>query len=327
MPVAGAALAIALALVVLRSCLAAPARSGSDGSVNGTRGMEFSLLFDGTDGRPFAASVLRSPRLAPTDVSGLPAISGTRRPAMGALRELASAIATIEGEGYEVGLSLLDLNTGIRVTYNPDLAFYSASSIKGPNVTALAEYELDDTPQQESRRISSVIEYSDNNAYAALRTAYGNDAFARLVDESGAMQLPSTAATDAIGNEAGELATTDISDNFYEFYTPNQLLTLWERCYAYLSSGSEGAAWLASEFEAPETSAIRVTAGSLGTTWSKAGWYPGDLSAFGTTVDAGVVRTDTGDFLVCVMTTAPEDFTALESVLSPLIALRATLTS
>ena len=37
------------------------------------------------------------------------------------------------------------------------------------------------------------------------------------------------------------------------------------------------------------------------------------------------MRTGDGDFLIVVMTTMPEDFTTMETIVSPLITLRASL--
>ena len=62
-----------------------------------------------------------------------------------------------------------------------------------------------------------------------------------------------------------------------------------------------------------------------GTTWAKAGWYPDDASGFATTVDAGVVRTETGDVVIAVMTTSPVDFPATAGVILPLLELHAEL--
>ena len=293
--------------------------------VGGNGGMGASLLFDGRAQANFAGSLVLPAEFAPIDAEA-PTVTGTSRDAGDAMTQLGQAIAALEDAGNEVGFALVDLSTGITVSYHADEAFYGASSIKGPYVTSVVRYELGDSASSEARRISAIIESSDNAAYFSLRASYGNEPFQRLVDAAGADGYDVTSATDAIAR--GSAATSEsIADDSYEYYTPNQLLALWRESYDFLAEGSAGATWLGSEFEKPETSAIRVTAGELGTTWSKAGWYPGDGTSNGTTVDAGIVRTDRGDFALAVMTTAPEDFTALESVISPLIAVRSALTA
>lgn len=117
----------------------------------------------------------------------------------------------------------------------------------------------------------------------------------------------------------------NIADNFYEFVTPEQMVALWDQCRAYLESGEPGAAWLADELQTPEISSLSHVGRAWGTTWAKAGWYPDDASGFATTVDAGVVRTETGDVVIAVMTTSPVDFPATAGVILPLLELHAEL--
>ncbi len=311
---------VLVSLVVHCALLPGPARA-----YNGSGGMEGLPLFSDAEDAVFAASLLLPDELTPI-LPGSPTISGTTASGGSVLQELTDATHAIEQAGFAVGYAMLDLSTGVSVSYNADAQFYSASSIKGPYVTSVVRYELGDSAlSSEGSRISAIIESSDNAAYSNMRDAYGNSSFAALVNASGAAQMPSHGATSAVAKAAAAQSGASITDNKYEFFTPNQMLALWQQCYEFLSSDEPGASWLASVFETPETSAIRVTAGTLGTTWSKAGWYPAGDAGFGTTVDAGVVRTSTGDVLVSVMTTEPENFAAIESVLSPLLALRSTL--
>ncbi|WP_308001461.1 serine hydrolase [uncultured Parolsenella sp.] len=318
---AGGVCALVLVSLVVH-CALLP---GHARAYNGSGGMEGLPLFSDAEDAVFAASLLLPDELTPI-LPGSPTISGTTASGGSVLQELTDATHAIEQAGFAVGYAMLDLSTGVSVSYNADAQFYSASSIKGPYVTSVVRYELGDSAQSsEGSRISAIIESSDNAAYSNMRDAYGNSSFAALVDASGAAQMPSHGATSAVAKAAAAQSGASIADNKYEFFTPNQMLALWQQCYEFLSSGKPGASWLAGIFETPETSAIRVTAGTLGTTWSKAGWYPAGDAGFGTTVDAGVVRTSTGDVLVSVMTTEPENFAAIESVLSPLLALRSTL--
>lgn len=271
----------------------------------------------------FQSNLLFPYKLAPAR-PGKSTITGTRRDAGRAADELSAITRDIESAGYEVGYMMLDINTGITVSYNADKAFYSASSIKGPYVVSLVEYELGSSYASESTRIANILEYSDNDAYTSLRGAYGNSCFATLAEASGATAMATTSATENVATSSQGL-TSDITDEYYEFVSANQMVALWRACYTYLTSNSEGAAWLGELLETPEDSAIRYTASTLGTTWSKAGWYPGEDSGFGTAVDAGIVRTSSGDVVICVMTTDPEDFGTLESIVGPLLTVRGTL--
>lgn len=249
-------------------------------------------------------------------------VTGTRRDTGSAGDQLTAAIKAVESEGYQVGFSLYDINTGITVTYNANSAFYSASSLKGPYVISLTKYELGSNVKSEATRLENIIKWSDNDSYSNLRDAYGNNCFAQLAEASGATGMSFTAATDGLADY--EYYTSSITDNKYEYISPNQMVALWKECYNFLNSDEPGASYLAELFQEPEVSAIRASASAYGTTWSKAGWYPSS-DGYSTTVDAGAVCTNTGDFILCVMTTKGEDFVALESIVSPLIAVRETL--
>lgn len=312
----------AVALILLVSSIVTPraaqARGGS-GGISGTP------LY-GATATAYAADLLVPAEIAPQD-STVPLVSGasassSAATASAALDQLTQATRTIEDAGFEVGYVLLDVNTGMTVSYNADDTFYSASSIKGPFVTSVVEYELGDSVQSESRRIDAILVYSDNAAYDSFRSSYGSGSFARMVQASGAEGMPSHGANDLIEQAATSQRAGGLADDWYEFYTPNQLLAFWRQSYDFLSSDQPGATWLADAFSHPEKSAIHAAAGGVGTTWSKAGWYPGTDSAYGTTVDAGVIRTDSGDVIVALMTNKPEDFAALEELVGPLLSLR-----
>ena len=238
---------------------------------------------------------------------------------------LQDAIKAIEDAGYSVGISLVDATNSIAIEYNSDSAFYSASSIKGPYVASLGEYELGDAVTIESGRISNTLEWSDNDAYASLRNAYGNDCLAQLIADCGAADLASIGVNDECEEARQQLSGESISDNHYEFLTPNQLAAMWMNVDEYLSSGEAGASYLAEEFAQPETSGIKYVGKAYGTTWSKAGWYDEDSGAYSTTVDAGVIREETGDVVCVVMLTKGNDFTALDSVALPLLQLHEAL--
>lgn len=256
-----------------------------------------------------------------------PTITGASKTAPEASASLVGAVEAIHTEGYEVGYALIDIKTGISVSYNADSSFYSASSLKGPYVIGLVEYELGERYTSEQGRITNIIEWSDNDAYRSLRYTYGNSSFEQLANAAGIELTGAPAAAEAQSSLAYNMSAASITDNHYEFLTPNQMLALWKQCYEFLASDAPGAAWLGEVLQSPENSAIRSTAGVLGTTWSKAGWFPADSAEWGTTVDAGVVRTNTGDVVLCVMTNAPEDFGAVESVVGSLLTLRAALTN
>lgn len=316
---------IVLILLVSRLISCSAGGFTATNAYNGTGGIKNTSLYE-KKSKVFYADLLVPHVFAPARPIKA-TITGTKRDSGTAGDQLSAAVKTIESNGYQVGFVLKDLNTGITVSYNADSSFYTASSLKGPYVVSLVEYNLGNSYTNEDTRITNIIQYSDNEAYATLRSIYGSDCFATLANAAGATSMGTTGATDSIAWAAASQSDASITDNNYEFISAAQMEALWEECYDYLSSDSEAASWLADLFTSPEISAIRSTAQSLGTTWSKAGWYPGDSDAYGTTVDAGIVRTNTGDMVISVMTNDPEDFATIESIVSPLLALRATLTS
>lgn len=282
--------------------------------------MDASSLLEPAHGNAasYAQGLLTCERLREQDVTRVE-VSGASVNAT-QLRALDEAIGTIEGQGQQIGFVMLDLATGATVSYHADSAFYSASSIKGPYVVSVVKSVLgDDAPAD--GRIDAILRYSDNDAYASLRSSYGDAPLHELVDASGAERMPSAGITGLVESAAAPAREGGIADDFYEFVTPRQLAALWQQCHAFLASDEPGAAWLASEMQQPEISSLRHVGCAWGTTWSKAGWYPDDDAAFSTTVDAGVVRTGSGDVVIAVMTTAPEDFSVTASVIAPLLAL------
>lgn len=278
-----------------------------------------------SSGVSFADSLISTGLSAPEDPAGI-VVSGASV-TNDKIAPLRHATDAIEDAGYKVGYVLLDVNTGATISYNADTAFYSASSLKGPYVTALARYGLGDGIESLSGLVSATIEQSDNAAYAILRGSNGDDVMRRLVDEAGAENLPAAAATSDIDSAMQALSIASIADNNYEFVTPNQLLSMWIICGQYLASDEPGAAYLASEFTMPETSAIRYVGRAFGSTWSKAGWYPGEGGCLSTTVDAGVVREETGDVVLVVMTNKGSDFSVIDSIVLELLELHERMVS
>lgn len=272
-----------------------------------------------SSGASFADSLISTGLSAPEDPAGI--IVSDASVTNDKIVPLRHATDPIEDAGYKVGYVLLDVNNGATISYNADTAFYSASSLKGPYVAALAHYGLGDGIESLSGLVSATIEQSDNAAYAILRGSNGSDVMRQLIDEAGAENLPVTAATSDIDSAMQTLSVASIADNNYEFVTPNQLLSMWALCGQYLASNEPGAAYLASEFAIPETSAIRYVGRAFGNTWSKAGWYPSEGGSLSTTVDAGMVREETGDVVLAVMTNKGSDFSVIDSIVLELLEL------
>lgn len=322
----GAVASITLAITavaVLVTVLVAPAQGPSQAPDQQTGaqvvGASIETAASG-DARPFAEELLDPLTTQPEESSRIEVAGATVDTS--ALAELEAAIDVIEADGHDVGFLMLDAQTGATVGYHADRSFYSASSIKGPYVASVVSNVLGDAAQGDGR-VDAILRYSDNEAYASFRNQYGNDPMRALVDAAGAEQLPSEGINEEVAAAAELQSAPGIADNHYEFLTPAQMVAMWDQCRMFLESGEPGAAWLAGELQAPEISSLSHVGRAWGTTWAKAGWYPDDASSFATTVDAGVVRTQTGDVVIAVMTTSPIDFPATASVILPLLELHA----
>ena len=226
--------------------------------------------------------------------------------------KLTQAIGALEDQGHGVGVYLCDLSSGATVSYRRDVRFYPASSFKGPFAVALYEM-LVDTGQvgsgDVSDLVSSMIVNSDNNAYTTLRRRYGMQMFGSWLESFGFDP-----------SDYGGQHTYRIYN--YPYTTPDEFARMWTHMYAYLSSGSPSASYLSSLFEQRTVSAISNAVGDRYRSWGKAGWYPHAErdGATAATVDAGIVFSDTGTYLVIAMCDAPEDFEALTQVCSALDA-------
>lgn len=322
-------IASAVAIVIIIALVFGIAHTKND-SVAARQGEPVGVLSARVSATPssgvsFADSLISTGLSAPEDPAGI-VVSGASV-TNDKIAPLRHATDSVEDAGYKVGYVLLDVNTGATISYNADTAFYSASSLKGPYVAALARYGLGDGIESLSGLVSATIEQSDNVDYDILRRSNGNDVMRRLVDEAGAENLPVTAATGDIDSAMQTLSVASIADNNYEFVTPNQLLSMWALCGQYLASDEPGAAYLASEFAMPETSAIRYVGRAFGSTWSKAGWYPSEGGCLSTTVDAGVVREETGDVVLVVMTNKGSDFSVIDSIALELLELHECMVS
>lgn len=226
--------------------------------------------------------------------------------------KLTQAIGALEDQGHGVGVYLCDLSNGATVTYRKDVRFYPASAFKGPFAVALFEMLVDPGKVRSSDvsdLVSSMIVNSDNNAYETLRKRYGIQMFGSWLKSFGFD--PS-----GYGGQHTYLVYN------YPYTTPDEFARMWTHMYDYLSSESSSASYLSSLFEQRTVSAIANAVGDRYTSWGKAGWYPHAErdGATAATVDAGIVFSKTGTYLVVAMCDAPEDFDALTQVCSALDA-------
>lgn len=217
---------------------------------------------------------------------------------------LAAATQNIEGGGYTVGFTLINLNTGKGIAYNLDSRVYGASSFKGPYAAFLCQHLGDndasypsDSEAAGSGVSSSIyslmqpmILYSDNSAFNSLRNTYDSAGFAEWLNSCG------------VDSEI-------MHDTHFPRYSARESALLWLRTYQYLKTNTPTAQNLASLYEQTNVSFIRSGVsdnGEVEAVLNKAGWCAG-RERFTGLCDAGLIKcTDGTTYLVSTMTNSPD---------------------
>lgn len=216
---------------------------------------------------------------------------------------LEEAIRTFEAKGYNLGFSLMDMSTGREITYNTDELFYPASSVKALYCTAILESTGGQAQGSNGGTIQNCLVNSDNDAFRSLLKTYGWKLWGDWLSQYEA--------------DAGREAYT----YNYPHMSAAGMRGAWEEIYRYGLSGEAGAEFLTSCLARTNHSAWGALLRGRYTVWSKPGWYPvNEGLAQTSTVDAGVIFSDCGDYVVAVLSDAPEDFASLIPVLDALNA-------
>ena len=217
---------------------------------------------------------------------------------------LAAATQNIEGGGYTVGFTLINLNTGKGIAYNLDSRVYGASSFKGPYAAFLCQHLGDNDASYPSGSeaagsgVSSsiyslmqpMILYSDNSAFSSLRNSYDSVGFAEWLNSCG------------VDSEI-------MHDTHFPRYSARESALLWLRTYQYLKTNTPTAQNLASLYEQTNVSFIRSGVnddGEVEAVLNKAGWCAGS-ERFTGLCDAGLIKcTDGTTYLMSTMTNSPD---------------------
>lgn len=217
---------------------------------------------------------------------------------------LAAAAQNIEGGGYTVGFTLVNLNTGKGIAYNLDSRVYGASSFKGPYAAYLCQHLGDNDASYPSGSeaagsgvsssiyslIQPMILYSDNSAFSSLRNTYDSAGFAEWLNSCG------------VDSEI-------MHDTHFPRYSTRESALLWLRTYQYLKTNTPTAQNLASLYEQTNVSFIRSGVSDdaeVEAVLNKAGWCSGS-ERFTGLCDAGLIKcTDGTTYLMSTMTNSPD---------------------
>ena len=222
----------------------------------------------------------------------------------GQQESLAATTQSIEGGGYTVGFTLINLNTGKGIAYNLDSRVYGASSFKGPYAAYLCQHLGDNDASYPSGSeaagsgVSSsiyslmqpMILYSDNSAFSSLRNTYDSAGFAEWLNSCG------------VDSEI-------MHDTHFPRYSTRESTLLWLRTYQYLKTNTPTAQNLASLYEQTNVSFIRSGVSGddkVEAVLNKAGWCSGS-ERFTGLCDAGLIKcTDGTTYLMSTMTNSPD---------------------
>ena len=218
---------------------------------------------------------------------------------------LAAATQNIEGGGYTVGFTLINLNTGKGIAYNLDSRVYGASSFKGPYAAFLCQHLGDNDASSYpsgseaagsgvSSSIYSLMQpmilYSDNSAFSSLRNTYDSAGFAEWLNSCG------------VDSEI-------MHDTHFPRYSARESALLWLHAYQYLKTNTPTAQNLASLYEQTNVSFIRSGVSDdegVEAVLNKAGWCSGS-ERFTGLCDAGLIKcTDGTTYLMSTMTNSPD---------------------
>ena len=214
-----------------------------------------------------------------------------------AFREVERQIAAVLADGRDIGVVMVDLQSGRGIQYNADEPLYSASSVKALYCAMI--YELYGGAGGSRALVEDAVVNSSNDAYSALVLTYGRVPFR--------MWLVSCGATGA----------TFPGTSIYPFISAGDMGRAWEHVWRWSVSGGPGAPELSGFLSRTRHSAMGSLLRKRYQTWAKPGWYPTD-GRYTSTNDTGVVFSDCGPYVLVVMTSYPEDFTPLFAVVDAL---------
>jgi len=218
---------------------------------------------------------------------------GGYSPSDEALAQLYAAMEFFDNNYYHYSFTLIDINTGRGITYNPDEIFYPASSIKGPFALSFAELN----PEAASNyinTINSMLVYSDNDAYALLNDTFGRQYIQQWFSDCNIV--------------------TSYANYKYPRLGSRDIAKLWIHGYDFLMNNEMGDVareWL----NHPNESVIYSVLGEMYDTYSKGGWFRGEDPSYNSTVDAGIVMSDYGPYVVVIQTNIPDNMNALSDLM------------
>ena len=215
-------------------------------------------------------------------------------------------LAALQADGSIVGFVLWDMDSGRSLRYNDDYRFYSASSIKIAVCTMIFEEN------------GGAAGYSDTIYNALVNSS--NDDFSRLTHIFGYANVSEWLISVGAPEAGADAATSQ-----YVHISPSELANVWQEVWRYGTSGEDGSeelgSYLAQTYHSPIGTALR----DVYEVWSKPGWYPDDSYNIPASNDAGIVFSDTGDYVLVVLTDIGDNTDALIPLIEALDAAHSSM--
>lgn len=235
-----------------------------------------------------------APRAVKYKLEGDAAAAVTATNAYGVLTQ---AVGAVEDKGYTVAFVIHDMTNGNELTYNSTQELYPASSIKGPFTTNIYQEQVE-TGTVSLKQVTPIAEptilESSDEGYREEHRQFGTQTFIKWLKDAG------------VGPGSYGSYEAMVTWN-YPHISAQQLALMWIHAYKYLMTKTEPAKELADLFERREVSSLRKALDPSLVTWSKMGWFDSfsEYNSEPATVEAGVVFSEDGPYVLSVMTTAP----------------------
>ena len=223
-----------------------------------------------------------------------------------AMSQVQDEISLIEGRGNTVCVVLLDLNTRRGISYNTDALMYPASSIKASYCAWI--FESHSGAAGMSGTVADCLINSSNDAYHAVLGTFGLSSYAAWLSSHGAARAAETAGY-----------------RYYPMTTAGELAIIWEEIYRYGTSGEAGAEELTGYLAQTNRSPIGEELRDTCDVWSKPGWYPADGNGLQSSNDAGIVFSETGPYVMVIMSDISSDLESLKPLIRALSAAHETM--
>ncbi|WP_418969099.1 hypothetical protein [Alloscardovia omnicolens] len=237
------------------------------------------------------------------------------------LNELNQKISAIESSGDSLSFVVTDVATGHTLAYKHKASLYTASAIKGPVVLSdFSQGMLDpaQTAPETAQLVENTIVNSDNESYQQLINSYGLTALHNWT--AGVSLDAEIGRTKYTWLSAADFAKMWVLGYDYLFTTQDMESDPAKNTQAFRNAAlnDDHKQWFADYYTHTANSFIQQALDN--TVYAKAGWINND-EYFLAQNDAGIVKSDLGDYVMVVMSSAYGQYDKLANLVSTLASI------